>query len=172
MTDQKNTILAIALSAMVLIAWQFFVGLPQMEKQRQEAQQKAIEQKTQAELEQAKTPAQLPGQLTTTPAAAQQLSREAAIDASGPRLKIETPRLQGSITLKGGRIDDLALVQYRETVDPTSPPIILLSPSRSPHPFYADFGWLKPPGSTVKVPDDNTVWRQEGSAHPRASAAP
>ena len=41
MNDQKNTILAIALSAMVLIAWQFFVGLPQMEKQRQEAQQKA-----------------------------------------------------------------------------------------------------------------------------------
>jgi YidC/Oxa1 family membrane protein insertase len=38
MTDQKNTILAIALSALVLIAWQYFVGLPQMEKQKQEAQ--------------------------------------------------------------------------------------------------------------------------------------
>ena len=37
MTDQKNTILAIALSALVLIAWQYFVGLPQMEKQKQEA---------------------------------------------------------------------------------------------------------------------------------------
>jgi YidC/Oxa1 family membrane protein insertase len=164
MTDQKNTILAIALSALVLIAWQFFVGLPQLEKQRQEAQQKAQEQKTQAELEQVKAPTQLPGQVTTAPAAGLQLSREAAIDASGPRVKIETPRLQGSITLKGGRIDDLALVQYRETVDPASPPIILLSPSRSPHPFYADFGWLKPSGSTAKVPDDNTVWQQEGSA--------
>ena len=163
MTDQKNTILAIALSAMVLIAWQFFVGLPQMEKQRQEAQQKAIEQKTQVAQEQVKAPSQLPGQLSTTPASGQQLTREAAIDASGPRLKIDTPRLQGSITLKGGRIDDLALSLYRETVDPKSPAIILLSPSRSPHPFYADFGWLKPPGSTVKVPDDNTVWRQEGS---------
>jgi len=37
MTDQKNTILAIVLSALVLIAWQYFVGLPQMEKQKQEA---------------------------------------------------------------------------------------------------------------------------------------
>ena len=41
MTDQKNTILAIVLSALVLIAWQYFVGLPQMEKQKQEAQLKA-----------------------------------------------------------------------------------------------------------------------------------
>jgi YidC/Oxa1 family membrane protein insertase len=162
MTDQKNTILAIALSAMVLIAWQFFVGLPQMEKQRQEAQQKALEQKTQAELEQARTPTQLPGQLNTTSVAGQQLTREAAIDASGPRVKIETPRLQGSISLKGGRIDDLALSLYRETVDPKSPAIVLLSPSRSPHPFYADFGWLNPPGSTAKLPDESTAWRPEG----------
>src|SRR5258706_13410528 len=123
MTDQKNTILAIALSAMVLIAWQFFVGLPQMEKQRQETQQKAVEQRPQAELEQARTPTQLPGQLTTTPVGGQQLPRDAGVDAYGPRLKIETPRVQGSITLKGGRIADLALVQYRETVAPTSPPI-------------------------------------------------
>ncbi len=164
MTDQKNTILAIALSAIVLIAWQFFVGLPQMEKQRQEAQQKALETKTQAEQQEANKPPPLPGQSATAPAPGQQLTREAAIDASGPRVKIETLRLQGSINLKGGRIDDLALVKYRETVDPKSPAIILLSPSRSPHPFYADFGWLKPSGSTAKVPDDNTVWKQQGSS--------
>ena len=46
MTDQKNTILAIVLSAIVLIAWQYFVGLPQMEKQKQEAQLKAQQQQT------------------------------------------------------------------------------------------------------------------------------
>ncbi len=33
-------------------------------------------------------------------------------------MPIETPRLSGSIALKGGRIDDLSLTQYRETVDP------------------------------------------------------
>src|SRR5438128_12010512 len=56
MTDQKNTILAIALSALVLIAWQYFVGLPQMEKQKQEAQLKAQQQQQ---------PAQQPGQAAT-----------------------------------------------------------------------------------------------------------
>ena len=57
MTDQKNTILAIVLSAIVLIAWQYFVGMPQMEKQRQEAQLKAQQQQTQ----QPATPVPQPG---------------------------------------------------------------------------------------------------------------
>ena len=46
-------------------------------------------------------------------------------------------------SLKGGRIDDLSLIKYRETVDPRSPPIVLLSPSGSPAPFYSEFGWVR-----------------------------
>jgi YidC/Oxa1 family membrane protein insertase len=167
--DQKNTILAIVLSALVLVAWQYFVGWPQMEKQRLEAQQKAQQQQQQApgqpgqapQPSQTVTGPQLPGQ-TGASTAGQQMSRAAAIAATGPRIRIETAKLQGSIALKGGRIDDLALVQYRETVDPKSPAIILLSPSGSPHPFYAEFGWVAAPGSNVKVPTAETVWRQEG----------
>lgn len=168
--DQKNTILAIVLSALVLVVWQYFVGMPQMEKQRLEAQQKAQQQQQQApgqpgqvpQPSQAGTGPQLPGQ-TGAPTAGQQMSRAAAVAASGPRIRIETAKLQGSIALKGGRIDDLALVQYRETVDPKSPAIILLSPSGSPHPFYAEFGWVAATGSNVKVPTAETVWRQEGT---------
>src|SRR5262249_24561479 len=170
MNDQKNTILAIVLSVIVLIAWQYFVGLPQMEKQRQEAQLKQQQQQSQPTLPAQTTqptqpngaPQQLPGQGGAA-TAGQQVSREAAIQASGTRIQIDTPKLQGSIALKGGRIDDLALVQYRETVDPKSPAIVLLSPSGSPHPFYADFGWVGGPGSTVKVPDANTEWQQVGT---------
>ena len=122
MNDQKNTILAIVLSGLVLIAWQYFVGLPQMEKQRQEAQQKAQTQQVQpapqaqggAPQAQSSAPPQLPGQ-SGAPSAGQQLTREAVIGTTAPRITIDTPRLKGSIALKGGRIDDLALVQYRET---------------------------------------------------------
>src|SRR6202022_4940975 len=60
--------------------------------------------------------------------AAAPVSRETAIAAT-PRVKIDTPRVSGSISLKGARIDDLSLVQFRETVDPSSPPIVLYSPS-------------------------------------------
>src|SRR5215210_5745795 len=170
--DQKNVLVAIVLSAIVLIVWQYFVGIPQIEKQRQEAQQQA-QQRTQQQ--QSVPPAQtapgqpqapgstpqLPGQ-GGAPTVGAQMTREAVIAAS-PRIRIETPRLNGSISLKGGRIDDLALSQYREKVDPKSPPIVLLSPSGSPHPFYSEFGWVGASGANLNLPGPETVWRQEGS---------
>src|SRR5262249_39159007 len=109
MSDQKNTIIAVVLSAIVLIAWQYFVGMPQMEKQRQEAQQKAQEQQVLAEQQRLKAPPPLPGQVITAPG--QSVTREQALGPFDQRIKIETPRLQGSIALKGARIDDLALAQ-------------------------------------------------------------
>src|SRR5262249_58688022 len=78
--------------------------------------------------------------------------REAVIAAS-PRIAIDTPRLKGSIALKGARIDDLSLSQYRVTVDPNSPAVVLLSPSGSPHPFYAEAGWVPTAGVPAKRPD-------------------
>ena len=83
--------------------------------------------------------------------------------AQSPRIPIQTPRLAGTITLKGGRIDDLSLTQFRETVDPNSPAIVLLSPSGSAEPFYAEFGWVAASGTTAKMPGADTVWKQEGS---------
>ncbi|MFL4975509.1 MAG: membrane protein insertase YidC, partial [Microvirga sp.] len=87
---------------------------------------------------------------------------DAAIAAS-PRIKIETPRVSGSIALKGARIDDLSLEKFRDTVDPKSPAIVLFSPSNTAHPYYAEFGWVAASGSTARLPDRDTVWQQEGS---------
>ena len=80
-----------------------------------------------------------------------------------PRVKIDTPSLTGSISLKGARIDDLSLVKFRETVDPASPAIVLYSPSGTADPYYAEFGWVPAAGSTVRLPDQNTMWQQEGT---------
>ena len=96
-------------------------------------------------------------------------NRDAAL-AMSRRVPIATDSLQGSIALKGGRIDDLALVKFRETVDPKSPPIVLLSPSGSPDPFYAEFGWTNAAGANVKVPTSDTVWTQSRLRRARASA--
>src|SRR5271168_5417010 len=168
MNDQKNTILAIVLSAIVLIGWQYFIGMPQMERQKQDA---LLKQQTQ----QAQPPQAAPGAATPAPQAAaprppgqadkttpeEQKSRETALAAS-VRIPIETPAIKGSISLKGGRIDDISLSRYRETVDPKSPAIVLLSPSGSPHPFYAEFGWVGGAGANVKAPGPDTVWQREG----------
>src|SRR5689334_25432446 len=108
-------------------------------------------------------PQTAPGATSRQPAAAptpgapasqpsqQILSRDAAIAAS-PRIKVETPRISGSISLQGARIDDLLLEKFRETVDPKSPPIVLFSPSRTAHPYYAEFGWVGAAGSNAKRP--------------------
>jgi YidC/Oxa1 family membrane protein insertase len=71
--------------------------------------------------------------------------------------------VSGSISLKGARIDDLSLVKFRDTVDPKSPAIVLFSPSGTATPYNAEFGWVPASGSTVRLPDFNTVWQQEGS---------
>src|SRR6201994_2199487 len=174
MNDQKNTILAIVLSAIVLIGWQFFFGIPQMERQRQEAlvkQQQAQQTQPPAPGQAAPSPGtpapaaapapKPPGQeYVTTPA--EQKSRETALAAS-PRIQIETSQIKGSIDLRGGRIDDISLTRYHETVDPGSPAIVLLAPAGSTHPFYAEFGWVGAAGANVKAPGPETVWQREGS---------
>jgi YidC/Oxa1 family membrane protein insertase len=169
MTDNKNTILAIVLSALVLLGWQYFFAVPQ-EKARQEqlqAQQQKQSSPTPAQPGQPVQPPaqagapQVPGQ-ASPPTAAIPVDRTAALAAS-PRVPIATGSLQGSIALKGGRIDDLALVKFRETVDPKSPPIVLLSPSGTADPFYAEFGWTGTAGANVKLPTSETMWKQAGS---------
>ena len=77
------------------------------------------------------------------------------------RVKIDTPSLKGSINLTGGRIDDLLLADYHETVEPTSPLVELFSPAGSEHPYYADFGWVARPGGPA-VPTAETQWTAEG----------
>ena len=168
MTDQKNTILAIVLSALVLIGWQVFFGMPQMQKQ-EALKQAQSQQQGQTPPSPSATPGLQPGsavpQLPGQPAATmpgQPPTREAVL-AQSRRIPLETPRLKGSISLKGGRIDDVSLTRFHETVDPTSPAIVLLAPSGSPHPFYAEFGWVGASGVTVKLPGVETVWQQQGS---------
>ena len=75
--------------------------------------------------------------------------------ASGNRVKIETPRLQGSINLVGAQIDDLVLPQYRETIDKKSPPVRLLTPGGTKNAYYASFGWI---GDGAAAPNANTLW--------------
>jgi YidC/Oxa1 family membrane protein insertase len=169
MDDQKNLLLALVLAGVVLIGWQYFFAGPQLERQRQLAQQQQMQQQSQQPPPNAPpgaAPEAAPGapgtvpQAPGVPSAAPTVTREAALAAS-PRIRIDTPRLTGSLRLMGGRIDDLALVQYRETVDPNSPPIELLSPSGSPQPYYAEFGWTGAAGTAAKLPGPDTLWRQE-----------
>jgi YidC/Oxa1 family membrane protein insertase len=167
--DNKNLLLAIVLSVVVLLGWNYFYGMPQMERQKQAqqaAQQPAPAQPNQvgplpgASPPQGSPAAPIPGTVPPPPGAPTTETRESALQRS-PRIAIDTPSLSGSINLRGGRIDDVLLKNYHETVDPRSPRIVLFSPSGSPNPYYAEFGWVAS-GATIPTPTAETMWIASG----------
>ncbi|MGE0108592.1 MAG: membrane protein insertase YidC [Bdellovibrionales bacterium] len=145
--NNDNFAAAVLLSIAILVGFHFFYEAPRLEHAQKQAR---IEQM--AAIDATKKPK---GEV-------KQLQARDKILAAGQHVTINTPELRGSIQLKGALINDLALLNYRETVDPKSANIVLLSPAESALPYlgyYASFGWLAKEG--VKVPDEDTVWKAD-----------
>ena len=161
MMDQKNLLIAIVLSVAILIGFQYL--LPG----NKPAPTPAPSPTTQAAPGSPGTPvpATTPSGGTAPASAAATalaVSREQAV-ADQPRVKIDTPRLHGSVALIGGRLDDLTLATYHETVDPKSPEVVLLWPTGTTDPYFADFGWVGTIAG-LKLPDAQTKWTASGEA--------
>jgi YidC/Oxa1 family membrane protein insertase len=149
LTDNKNMILAIVLSALVLLGWSLVSDrlLPT-----------AGPQTVRVENGKAKpiaTPTEIAADRPQT------MKDRATVLASTPRVRIETPSLQGSINLKGARIDDLVLLRERQTIAKDSPPVRLLSPAGAPGGYFASFGWT---GDGIEAPGPDTVWTPSAPA--------
>src|SRR5690606_28270152 len=173
MENNRNLLITIVLSVIILTGWQVLYMNPKVEAQREAARIEAEQQAAQAP--QPGTPApqsganipapgattgtEVPGAATTAPVP---VSREAAV-ASGDRIRIDTPRISGSINLHGARLDDLLLKDYRVTVDNNSPNIDLLNPSALPEGYYAEFGFVGSANSG-SVPGPDTQWTAESDA--------
>jgi len=142
--DNRNMILAIVLSALVLIGWSFVSDrlLPTAGPQTVKVENGKAKPLPQPHA----SPA------VETPRA---VRARAVVLRETPRLTVDTPSLQGSINLKGARFDDLLLVRQRETIDRKSPPVRLLSPAGAPGAYFAGFGWT---GEGVVTPDANALW--------------
>ncbi len=176
MEQNRNYIVAIALSVLVLIAWQFLYLNPKIERERaaQEALQQTEQQtpladnqaapsqgtSTTGDLPQAAAGATSTGSPATGVAGATGADRDTAV-AQQKRIRIDTPALSGSINLTGARLDDLKLKNYRLTVDPTSPIIELLSPVEMQEGYFAEFGYAGNETSGA-VPGPDTVWTVDG----------
>lgn len=180
MDDSKNTILAIALCLVILVSWHYFVGAPEADRQRQAREAELARQ--QQTTEQQQTGEAAPGSSVPTPGSNMpapstsgtptQSAPTSNVPGAVPggavdrgsiisgttRIEIDTPRVRGSINLTGGRIDDIILKSYHETVDDRSPQIELFSPSGAQSPYYAEYGWVAASGSDVAVPGKDTVW--------------
>lgn len=142
--DQKRLFLAIAVSLAILLGFQFLVA-PHLPKPAQVAQL--------SDDQHAVTTPQ-----AGSPAAGMASNNAPAVPRVVPRVKIDAPRVEGSISLLGARLDDVVLKDYREEISPESPLVRLLEPRSEEHPYYIQYGWTAPAGETVKLPDNDTVW--------------
>ena len=161
--DQRNLLLAIVLSVGILIGFQFLAVTLQLVPPPGTVPPGSTQTAPSTTSPGATAPATTApglapaGGTTATPAP---LTREAAL-AEQNRVRISTPRLHGSIALKGGRIDDLTLATYHETVDPQSPEVVLLWPTGTKDPYFAEFGWVAGAKDT-RVPGPSTQWASTG----------
>ena len=143
MNDSKNLILAVALSVLVLLGWTWAAN-----KYFPTANPPS------AKVEAGKSQP-LPQAPPTAAAAPKSLKTVSAALAVNPRVAIRTPSLQGSINLKGAQIDDLLLVNEKQTLAKDSPPVRLLSPLGAADAYIAEFGWSAV-GS--QAPTLDTMW--------------
>ena len=147
MENQRNLLLAIVLSAVILIGWSVFAE--KFFPTANPPSTKFVDGK--------QVPVTKPDVLGNSPAA---VRSRALVVRETPRVAIQTPRLAGSINLKGARIDDLVLLDHRETIAKNSPPVQLLSPAGTPDAYFASFGWG---GDNIALPSEDTVWTATGT---------
>ena len=158
MDDQnKNLILATALSFIVILVW--FVLFPPPEPTPADPNA-VISAEGDAVLPSVSAGDDADAGVNTAAAQAEEPTQDA------PRIAIETGRLKGSISLLGGRIDQLALKDYRVSLDDDAPIVDLLSPVGEKSPYYALYGWAPGAGLAFEqVPGPNTIWSAQSSGN-------
>ena len=151
MDDKRNLVLAMVLAMLILVGWQYATAffMP-----AQEPATKVVDGRSVAVAQ---------DQAGVTPPAQRPAVARTLNSALGeaPRIAIETPKLRGSINLRGGRIDDLVLLNYRQTIDRESPPVRLFSPAGTQNYYFAGAGWT---GESLTAPTADTLWTTPAGA--------
>jgi YidC/Oxa1 family membrane protein insertase len=149
--NQRNMILAIVLSAIVLFGWSALSN--RVFPTANPPATKVVNGK--------QVPVPSPTVAPPVAAPAQVRSRDVVLrESASKRVQIDTPSVAGSISLTGARVDDLVLKRHRETIAKNSPPVRLLSPEGASGAIYAQFGWA---GQGLAVPGNDTVWQADGT---------
>jgi YidC/Oxa1 family membrane protein insertase len=161
--NNRNLILAVVLSIVLFFGWQFAMNKYYPEPKHPAAPIPTLNtgsaDKMQGTAPPAKArPTREGGLQDAKDIALEQKDLSADLAAPG-RVRIDAPKVLGSINPVGARIDDLELKTHRQTVAKKSPPERLFSPAGTPAQQFAQFGWV---GQGIKVPDANTPWQASG----------
>ena len=147
--DLRNVVFAIALSFAVLFGWSVIFETPEIEKQ------KKLEQ-VENQNENSNTPS-VNVEKTNIPS----ISREDAINSS-ERIKFENENVIGSISLKGGLIDDITFKNYNETLE-SDKKVTYLNPENTKEGYFVETGWAASNIKKIPLPDKNTLWKIRGN---------
>ncbi len=163
--NNKNLILATALSFAVILVW-FLLFPPPVDDTVTADATEVSQSVTDAATGEVSLPS------ITSDSGQVAAPTESTEQIEAPRLTIETDRIEGSISLTGGRIDDLRLKDYRETLDENADIVTFLSPMGSDNAYYALYGWAAADGLNAdQVPGPDTPWNIESGSVLTASDA-
>src|SRR5687768_9160833 len=153
--DQKNFILAIVMSVLIIVGWQ--AAFPPAKPPPQQQTTNAAGPPG--------APATAPGQpaapgVPGAPGVAAGTQQVVSLNealARLPRVPLTTPALIASISLNGARLDYARLAKHPEELAPKSPPVPVLSPVGTVHPYYPESGWSAS-DPAIKLPGPDSLW--------------
>jgi YidC/Oxa1 family membrane protein insertase len=158
MQENRNILISITLSILVLFIWSVFYEQPRMEEyQKDQIAKNAKEAKFK------KAENNIKDQKIVTIKNKNQIfidRNEVISDSNQQRINIKSDKLKGSISLKGARFDDLELLQYQETIDENSSNVKLLSPLKTFNHYFIDFGFLSS-NSNLELPNSKSIWQAD-----------
>lgn len=147
MSEQKNLIIAVAVSIAIFWGFDFFYTSKKVQPVPNALSSQGMQ-------------SNLPIAPVNMPAATDAVLPREAVLKEDLRVSINTSRIKGSIRLKGAVIDDVELTRYKETTDPKSSNIVLLTPQKTKGAYIAAFNWVAQ--GNISCPNENTVWKVEG----------
>lgn len=135
MNEQKNLLLAIVASLIILLIFQYLFP----------TERKMIEENVEAENQIKEIPQE------------KILEREEIVKNNKRIYFSDSSRIKGSISLTGARFDDVILKDYKDTIKPESEQVTLLSPNNTLNPYFVELGWMSQ--ENINLPNKNSEWQ-------------
>ncbi|MFT6333161.1 MAG: YidC/Oxa1 family membrane protein insertase [Lentimonas sp.] len=158
--NNSNILLASIISAAILIAWTWLYEKPKLEAQKNFQQSQEIVQQDSINLDNISENQSLSLKNDSNiPVIGQNISINQVLESTqNQRIAINTPKLTGSINLKGLKFDDLILNNYNKTIDPESGNVTLLAPAETADQYQINFGY-RGIDQEISLPDENSIWQ-------------
>jgi len=147
--ETKNVLLAVILSTIVLVFWATFFEAPVVERQNTEKQITNNQESTSPSIEESENEIK------------DEITRSSVINNTN-RIKIENKNIKGSISLRGGIIDDIVFKNYNETLNGENK-VAFLNPKDSSKEYFVETGWVAGGGEKITLPTNETEWKVKGN---------